>query len=567
MPDTIVTRFIDRASSDPVRHAFFIYPMGALHSLSRLTWGDWITESRSVGGALLSLHAAKGDRVAIFSDSRALWPVAAMGVMMCGLVPVAIHPLSTADALVARITECGASIVMVDTIARFKLLRSIQASLPHHITIVCDDLEPLRTSIAEGVYEFESWCKAGAKALDEFEALRNRLNERIESVSAADSAFTTYASGHSASADCRAITLTQENLVATTAAIVSTFSLTFSDRVSSYKALDEPFEFALAICATIFSGHFTTLLEHGSDAFSATRQFEASVFSGAPRAFDRVREAFDKARETGSYLRDTACELLGRHCRLAILTGQVLPEQLHRDLRSGGVALATVYGSAQQSCIAVNGLSGFDDSAIGFPFAGVQWRADEHDNLMVRRSPLTFAEYRGDVRSDDADDASWFSTGDRVVATDAGSYRISGYTRDLLKFEDGRYLAPGGIETALSALPLVAHAVCHTDGRNVIVAVLSLDRQAVEAWAHQQGVAMPWDALVALPLVYDELARGVAKINARHDIPERVVAFAPTDLEFTVDNGELNDAGEVVRPVIASRFRHIFADLHQQAQS
>ncbi|MEO7997505.1 MAG: AMP-binding protein [Gemmatimonadaceae bacterium] len=557
-PDTIVARFIARASSDPVRIAFFIYPMGALQSLSRMSWGDWIAGSRSACGALLSLHAAKAERVAIFADNHALWPIAALGVMMCGLVPVAIHPQAKPDQLVAQLSECGAKIVIVDTVARFKLLRSVLSLLPGHVTIICDDLEPLRTNAAEGVYEWESWCKAGAKALDEYEPMRAVLAERIDGVMPSDRAFMTFGGGE------QAMVLTHENLLASAALIVSTFGLTYVDRVSSYKPLSDPFEIQLAICGAILSGYTTALLEHSSDAFIAARQFEASIFSGASRAFDRLKDAFENARTNGSYLRDTACEMLGRHCRLALLDGDVLPEHLHRDLRSGGVALATVYGTAQQNCICVNGPQKFEDNSIGVPFPGIEAHVSEHGELQVRRSALSFAGNRADGESVNAptDDAAWLHTGDRVEQTASGAFRLIGHTRDLLQFADGRSVAPQSIEDELARLPFVQYAVCHADGNNSIVAVLSLKRSAVEAWALTKGIAMPWEALVALSLVHDELARGVAEINARHNFTERVVAFAPTDLEFTVENGELNERGQIVRSVVVSRFRHVFADLH-----
>lgn len=559
-PDTLVARFIDRAASDPARVAYHVYPMGALQPFTRLTWGDWLTQSRSASGALLTLHAAKGARVAIFSDNRAMWPIAAMGAMMCGLVPVAVDPHCGADELVARIAESGAAIVAVDTIARFKLLRSIQAALPHHITIICDDLEPYRTSVAEGVYEFESWCRAGAQALDEYESLRSALNARIESVLGNDTALVSFDAG------AGQIELSHENLTRTTAAIANIFALTFKDRVSSYKPFTGAFEFSLAIGATIHVGLTAALLEHQSDAFSVARQFEASIFSGAPRAFSKLREAFEKAHETGSYLRDTVCEILGRHCRLAVLASGVLPESLHRDLRSGGVALATVYGTALHACVCVNGMPKFDDSAIGFPFPDIELRVGDHDELLFRSKAVSASD--NGVTHQATDSAiEWLNTGDRVQPTDAGSFRPVGHVRDLLKLQNNRAVAPQVIEQALQSLPFVAHAVCHADGDPTIVAVLSLKRAEVEAWALKQGVAMPWDALVSLPLVYDELARGLARINARYEIPYRVAAFAPTDLEFTVHTGELNDAGEVVRSVIASRFRHVFADLHKQAQS
>lgn len=135
--------------------------------------------------------------------------------------------------------------------------------------------------------------------------------------------------------------------------------------------------------------------------------------------------------------------------------------------------------------------------------------------------------------------------------------------KDMLEFSSGRLFAPHLIEASLAAMPLVAYAVCDADGVHSLVSVLSLDRRAVEDWAFARGVVATWEALVEHPLVYEELARGVAAVNARYEPGERIHAFAPTDLEFSVHGGELDESGALVRPTIASRFRHVFAELHQ----
>lgn len=149
----------------------------------------------------------------------------------------------------------------------------------------------------------------------------------------------------------------------------------------------------------------------------------------------------------------------------------------------------------------------------------------------------------------------------------SGSFRIVGELNEMLKFSSGRLMVPHPIEASLTALLLVAHAVCDADGVNSLVAVLSLDRQAVVEWALTRGVVAPWEALVEHPLVYQELARGVAAVNAQHEPGERITGFTPTDLEFNVHTGELDDSGGLVRSVIASRFRHVFAELHQHRPS
>ena len=142
-PDTIVAQFINRASCDPERVAFTLYPMGALQPLGTLKWGDWLTSARAASGALLAQHAHAGDRVAIIANNREVWPVAAMAIAMCGMVTVAIPPNGSAEMVLAQLSDSGARFVIVDTVARFKMLRALQHRLPQPITIVCDDLEPL----------------------------------------------------------------------------------------------------------------------------------------------------------------------------------------------------------------------------------------------------------------------------------------------------------------------------------------------------------------------------------------------------------------------------------------
>ncbi len=563
-PDTLVARFINRASGDPARVAYVTYPMGGLHALASLTWGEWITRSRAASGAFLAQHAEAGHRVAIYADNRELWPVAAMGIAMTGMVMVSIPPNGSADAVQAQLANSDVRFVVVDTLARFKMLRALVGGLSRPITIICDDLEPLRSSVAEGVYEWETWCRYGAQALHDYPVLRDRLTERLDALRPESAATITYVPECSVG-----IVRTLETRLADATLLATALSVTDTDRVVCAQSFSQPFESLLGIDVQIVSGSAVALVEHVSDAFRAARHFDATILAASSNETAQLRDGIATANRSGEYLRDTICEYVGRHCRLIVTAEETCLASFQRDLQRGGVALATVYGSEWQTCICMNGPTRFEDAAIGVAFENVGVRISEHAELQVRRSSHTAAgSYQ---RSDDADaafssDGAWHCTGQRVERAMSGSFRVVGHMRDMLEFATGRLIAPHAIEASLAALPLVAHAVCEADGLNSLVAVLSLDRHRVEAWTMARGVVAPWEALVEHPLVYEELARGVAQVNATLDASDRITAFTPTDLEFSVHTGELDDAGAVVRPVMASRFRHVFAELHQRGR-
>ena len=563
--DTIVARFINRASGDPERLAFTLYPMGALQALGSVKWGDWLTAARAASGAFLAKHANAGDRVAIIANNREVWPVAAMAIAMSGLVAVAIPPDGSPDILQAQLSDSGARFVIVDTMARFETLRALQHRLSQPITIICDDLEPQRSSVSEDVIDWETWCRYGAQALENHALLRDRLTQRLDAIRPPDAACITYETESSVG-----IVRTFETVLADAEALSHVLGLTYADRITCAQPVSQPFHWLLGIGVPIVSGSTVALVEHASKAFEAARNFEGTVFAGSSRAMSRLRDAFATAHSTDKYLRDTACEHVGRHCRLIVTADETCSVALQQDLRTAGVALATVYGTSWQTCICINGPAHFQDDAIGSAFENVALRIADYGELQVGRSAHTAA---GSFTRNDlyemavSTDGQWQCTGARVERAMSGSFRIVGELNEMLKFSSGRLMVPHPIEASLTALLLVAHAVCDADGMNSLVAVLSLDRRAVVEWALTRGVVAPWEALVEHPLVYQELARGVAAVNAQHEAGERITGFTPTDLEFNVHTGELDDSGGLVRSVIASRFRHVFAELHQHRPS
>jgi|GEM_PF-3168681 len=559
--DTLVSRFLDRASRDPERVAYTSYPMGALNALGTLRWGEWAARARAVSGSLLALHLERGARVALYTDNRELWPVALMGVAMTGAVAVPISPDATHAELMAQLRDSEPAVVVVDTIARLKILRQAQAETRQTFTMVCDDLEPLRASTAEGLSEWDSWLKAGALALQDYEPLRHELAKRVEATTPQDIFTILYKPGTQTG-----VMYSHDAVLAMAAALTRDLGFAYSERVAIAQSFSHGFECAVGIFATIYAGTSVALVERADDTLRAARLHESTIVCGSEAVLHELNHHLSRARMQHENLREAASLQAGTQCHMVVLESDGLATDTERDLHNAGIALTTVYGVAEQRFICRNGPQHWRDDSIGEPFSETELRIDQHGQLQVRRGPMSSAGYfrrEHEFQQQLTPDGGWLCTGDCVERVH-GAMRLVGTVADLIMLPGGAAISTRDIESALCALPHVAHAICLGAPDKPLVAVLSLRRKEVEAWARSLGIVAPWAALVEHPLVYEQLARGIADINQRRDPHERVSAFAPTELEFSVHTGELDDAGQLNRAVLLSRFEHVFADLHHR---
>jgi long-chain acyl-CoA synthetase len=185
--------------------------------------------------------------------------------------------------------------------------------------------------------------------------------------------------------------------------------------------------------------------------------------------------------------------------------------------------------------------------------------------LLVARSALTFSGYWRKPEATQAAftaDGEWLRTGDRAEQDADGVLRITGRVKELIALSTGRKIAPLPIEAALASSPYIAHAVCYGEGRKYLVALLSLRRTVVEAWAREQQVNVSWPALAHEPAVRALVDEIVTRVNAELARTDRIVRVAITDVEFTLERGELTPTLKVLRGVIAQRFVAVFEALY-----
>jgi long-chain acyl-CoA synthetase len=556
----MVSRFLSRASRFPERQAYSVYPSGALKALGRLTWGEWLTQSRAVAGALLAQGARPGDRVAILSNNRPLWPITDLGVAMAGLITVGINTEAGPDHISHVLSDSGASLVVVDTLARLKTVRTIQGRSGQLFTIVCDDLDPFRTNAAEQLFEWQRWCAQGAEALETYGALREQRAARVDAISPDDIATLDYDNP-----GATGVQLSHRSALATTEALAGWLSAGEDDTSLAFQPFSQTTGKVAGMHLLIHSGASAALVESASELFVAAGQEEPTLVVGPARPFVKLYEAIELARDAKLQPRAVVAELLGARCRAAVVVGNALPHKVSIGLRNAGVALLAVYGKPEHLYICAHQPADVEGETIGRASFGNEIMIGVHDELQVRRNDQTFSGYfqRDEAtRAAFTTDGEWWRSGEIAEIDDRGFVRIFGRLRDLVTLASGVKIDVTEIECALAETPLIAHAACFGNGRDYLVAVLSLRPKAVERWAQTRGLVAPWTALVQSHPVREELSLAIAAVNALLPAAGQVRKFAVTDQEFSVEGGELAPTHSLVRTVIEAEYRHVLNELY-----
>ena len=109
--------------------------------------------------------------------------------------------------------------------------------------------------------------------------------------------------------------------------------------------------------------------------------------------------------------------------------------------------------------------------------------------------------------------SGWFHTGDLGEIDDEGFVRITGRKKEILVTAGGKNVAPAVLEDRIRAHPLVDQCLVVGDGRPFIAALVTLDREALPAWAERHDKTTDVRRLVDDPDLNAEIERAVEEAN------------------------------------------------------
>lgn len=558
--------------------------------------------NRLIAG-LDELGAQQGDRIGILSNTRWEWMAADWAIMGLGVITVTIYPSLTPATIATLLNDSGARFLFVENREQYEKLASLEASIPTvEKLILFEAVEEAGSD--ERVVRFDELIALSRRTADEADAF---AASRAELLTLDDVASIVYTSGTTGVP--KGVVLTHRNLITSVWSARAMLPILQRGMVD---LLWLPLSHVLGRQQYLLCyerGLETVVVQSWVNLADDIREARPHVLLGAPRIYEKAyatilakvaaepavkRMIFKMAVRVGlrvaayrderrpvplfqRWLYALADRLVFRQIRdafggrmeLAVSGGAPLDRDILAFFHAAGILLLEGWGLTEtMSAFTINRNDHYRLGTVGQVCPGHAIRVADDGELLVR-GPCVFTRYYNmpEQTSEAIDADGWFHTGDIGTVDADGFVRIVDRKKDMIVTSGGKKIAPQAVENALMSISVVEQAAVFGDRKPYLVALLTLDPEAVRTWAHDAGVTS--DAIKEITsdsrfAAY--LDAGVARVNAQLAHYETVKHYRVVRDAFSIENGLLTPSLKIRRREIGRVYRDIIEEMYSTVE-
>jgi long-chain acyl-CoA synthetase len=592
---SVADMLLARVAATPDAEAFRFQPENK-GWVSR-SWKQLGEEVRALACGLRDLGLKDEQRVAILAGTRYEWVLADLAILCAGGATTTIYPSSTTDDCAYIIGDSATVIAIAENAAQVAKLSERRAQLPelHHVVVI------------DGQASADGWVLTLAELAERGRAADRATPGRYQEIALAvgptSLATLIYTSGTTGRP--KGVELTHDCWVYEGEGIDALGLLRFEDLQYLWLPLAHSFGKVLQ-AAQIRIGFATAIDGRVDKIVDNLAEVKPTFVAAVPRIFEKVHNkvvtgARDKGGATAaifkwavgvgkrvSALRQAGQEpggVLALEYRLAeklvfsklqarfggrlrfFISGSApLARDLAEFFHAAGVLVLEGYGLTESSAATfVNWPHKFKFGTVGLPMPGTEVTIAADGEILLRGRGIMRGYHNLPEATREALDAEgYLHTGDIGQIEDGGFLRITDRKKDLIKTSGGKYVAPQALEGKLKVVsPYVSQVVVHGDNRNFCSALVTLDEEAIGAWAAQHGKAGAKVADLAKdPQVIALVQTGVDELNAGLASYETIKKFAILPAELTQEAGELTASLKVKRKAVEQKYKAILDALY-----
>ena len=246
-------------------------------------------------------------------------------------------------------------------------------------------------------------------------------------------------------------------------------------------------------------------------------------------------------------------DALGGRCEYAVSGGAPLGDRLGHFYRGIGVTVLEGYGLTETTAaLTVNLPDALKIGTVGRPLPGTSVRVAEDGELLFKGGQVFTGYWKNDAATAEVlEGDGWFHTGDVGEVDDEGFVRITGRKKEILVTAGGKNVAPAVLEDRVRAHALVDQCLVVGDGQPFIAALVTLDREAVAAWAEPARQVRRRSRSSSTTPTCAPRSRPPSRTPTRRSPrPSRSASSASSPSEWTEEGGQLTPSLKLKRNVV-----------------
>src|SRR3954462_5895922 len=545
------------------------------------TWSEYAERVRSVAAGLAALGVGKGDTVAVMMVNRPEFHFADAAAMHLGAVPFSIYNTYTADEIEHLVNDAGCAVALTEQGFAEKLLAARDASDALEHVVVVDGEAP------EGAMSLEELTSGADEGFD-FEAAWRAVEPE-------DLLTLIYTSG--TTGPPKGVQITHANICETVRSYDDIIDFPDGGRIVSYLPMAHVAERNVSHYLPMLCGFTITCCPDAREVMSYLPEVKPTWFFAVPRIWEKLKAGLEqmlasapeeqqaasktaldaalekvKLEQAGEEVPSELAEKVAKadkemfsHLRSHLGLDEVeacnvgaapTPPEVIEFFHALGIPLAELWGMSETTGAGTcNPPDRIKIGTIGPPAPNVDIKLAEDGEILVK-GPVVMKGYRNlpEKTAETFTDDGYLLTGDIGEFDDDGYLKIIDRKKELIINAAGKNMSPANIEARLKQIPLVSQAVAIGDKRKFISALLTLDAEAVKAWAKKNGVDGDPEALAKNEDLIAAVEEGLEEANEPLARVEQVKKFKLLPADWEPGGDELTPTMKLKRKPIAEKY-------------
>lgn len=556
------------------------------------SWLEYKRAAEEIACGLRRIGIRKGDIVALYSETRAEFYLADLGIMSAGAIAAALYTSYPIPDLIGNLRACDPKAIVVEDAKGMRALMEAAGDTPLTSRWILLTGEG-ENAMTLGQLREEGW-NALAEEPDAFAKIRAEVDE-------SDYAILYLTSG--ATGEPKMGLATHSALVGNIDMGPTALPLTPSDSTIAFLPSAHIAQRVVIELLPVRLGNEVWFSESLAKLPSELKTIRPTFLLAPPRVWERVFASINtevnkksalakrlfhgavglgaeaaRLREEGKPLprwMQTSLKLadrlvyskirarLGARIRIAASGAAPLGKELAGFFAAIGMPLIEGYGLTEGGVLCLNPLDRPKSGSIGVPLQGVEIRLAEDGELLAKSPSLFSGYYKDPVSTAAVLKDGWLYTGDIAELDEDGYVYITGRKKELIVSSNGKKIYPARIEGLFKMEPLINQVLLIGDRLPYVTALFTVNAGPAEALKGMEAFKgrAPQEIAIAPPVVA-EVQKAVSRVNKQLAPFEQIRKFRVLERDFTIETGELTPTMKVRRGRVLENHRETISELY-----